>query len=36
MDVKRFGELVDAIKEQAKDLQHEDSYIKFLCKEYFE
>lgn len=36
MDVKRFGELVDAIKEQAKDLQYEDSYIKFLCKEYFE
>jgi len=36
MDVKRFGELVDAIKEQAKDLQREDSYIKFLCKEYFE
>ena len=36
MDMKRFGEMVDAIKEQAKDVQHEDSYIKFLCKEYYE
>lgn len=36
MDVKRFGELVEAIKEQAKDLKQEDPYIKFLCKEYYE
>ncbi len=36
MDVKRFGALIDAIKDQAKDAQNEDPYIKFLCKEYFE
>ena len=36
MDVKRFGELVETIKEQAKDLKQEDPYIKFLCKEYYE
>ena len=33
---KEFAEKIEAIKEQANDAMYGDSYIQFLCKEYYE
>lgn len=36
MLLTQFAEKVEVIKEQASDVMYGDSYIKFLCKEYYE